>query len=362
MNNTPLVSIIIANYNNVKDTLECLDSIKETTYNNYEIIVVDDGSTDNSAETLRKRPDIRLIESDKNYGFIKANNVGIRESRGQIICLLNNDTIVDKEWLGELVKTFLADEKIGATYAFFIDCDTPKELMRPTPNVLKHLRNDSYNLIGYPVYNVIDNYITTYLSASGCCLLFRKNIFGKYADEDYFMCYDDVYFCWRLKLQGCRIIRSPYAVVYHKGSKTTMGTKALNTKMCYLCEKNRLMTLFIFYQAKTLLKVIPLLVVDGIRKILLMIARLFYNPAYTLAILSAWLWLFFNAANIYRKRRSIQSERRIPDEDIIRGLSYKIIRSSNPLANLINRLFFLYARLINLKTYEIIKQSEGKRG
>lgn len=352
MNNAPLVSIIVTNYNNAEDTLECLDSIAETRYGNYEIIVVDDGSTNSSLKVLKKREDILLIVAEKNCGFVKANNIGIDKSRGELICLLNNDTVVDREWLGELVKTFSSNEEIGATYAFFIDYGVPKRDTWPSPGLLRKLKNDTYNLIGYPVYNVIDNYITTYLSASGCCLLFKKNIFDRYSDEDYFMYYDDMYFCWRLKLRGYEIKRSPYAVVYHKGSDP-MKTGRLRIKARYLCERNRIMTLLIFYNAKTLVKILPLLAADEIKKLLLMIVRLFYDPGYIFIILSARLWLLFNIANIYKKRERIQHERKIPDEGIVRGLSYKTIDSSNPVANLINRISFLYAKFTNLKTYEI---------
>lgn len=359
MNDNPLVSIIITNYNNAEDVLECLDSIRETTYPNYEIIVVDDGSTDNSLEVLRKREDIRLIETGKNYGFIKANNIGIRESKGEMICLLNNDTVVDKEWLGEMVKTISSDEEIAATYPFFIDYGTSKEEMWPTPSVLKRLKGDTYGLTGYTIEHVIDDYITTYISASGCCLLFKKDLFDKYSDEDYFMYMEDVYFCWRLKLRGYDIKRSPYAVVYHKGGGTVNINK-MKPKVRYLCERNRIMNLFIFYKAKTLFKILPLLLADEIKKVLLMIVRLFYDPRYIFIVLSARLWLFLNIINIYKKRRAIQRERKVPDANIIEGLSYKVTNGSSLAENLANRMSFLYIKFVNLKTYELAKQTEEK--
>ncbi len=356
MNNVPKVSIIVTNYNNVKDTLECLDSIKATTYNNYEIIVVDDGSTDNSAQALRNREGICFIESGKNNGFVRANNIGIEHSAGDMICLLNNDTVVDGQWLTELVNTVLSDEKIAAAYPFFIDYGTPKHKMWPTPSVLKILKNTTYNLIGYPIPNVFDDYITTYLNASGCCLIFRKNIFDRYSDNDYFLYYDDIYFCWRLLLNGYKLKRSPYAVVYHKGSNTATGIKRLRSRSRYLCDRNRIMTLLIFYQAKTLIRIFPVLLADEIKKIMLMPFRLFYDPGYISVIISARLWLLSNIFKIYKKRKFIQSERKIPDECIIKGLTYKVTGSSNFLVGIFNIPFLVYARIVGLKTYEIIKK------
>jgi len=353
--NNPLVSIIILNYNNINDTIECLDSLKSTTYPSYEIIVVDNGSTDTSVQALGKRTDIKLIEKHKNYGFTGGCNIGIKEAKGELICLLNNDTVVDTAWLDELVKTLLSDEKMGATYAFFIDYGTPKEKTWPTPQHLHTLKNATHNLMGYIINNVFDDYITTHLTASGCCLLFKKSILDSYFDEDYFIYYEDMYFCWRLRLQGYQIQRSPYAVVYHKCSRTVKINK-IETKARYLSERNRIMTLFIFYETKTLIKLVPLFLADGIKKIALIIIRLFYNPGYSLAILSAWCWLLFNIINIYRKRKTIQLQRKIYDADIIPGFCYKIINSSNPLINFLNWPVFCYVKLAGLKTYEIAKR------
>jgi len=347
------MSIIIVNYNNINDTIECLDSLKHTIYPNYEIIVVDNGSMADSRQILEKRKDIKLIALDKNYGFVTANNIGINNSSGEMICLLNNDTIVDAKWLSELVNTLLSNDNLSATYPFFIDYGAPKEKTWSTPKILKTLKNGTRNLIGYTIYNVFDDYITTYLDASGCCLLFWKDIFDKYCDEDYFMYYDDVYFCWRLQLQHYKIERTPYAVVYHKGSGT-VWREGLNSKGIYFCERNRIMTLLIFYETKTLLKISPLLFLDMIKKIILITTRIFYNPSYAFAIISAWFWLLLNLPNIYKKRKFIQKERKVPDSEIIQGLSYKIANGSNSLGNVLNYLSFIYTSIIGLKTYEFL--------
>lgn len=102
----PIVAIIILNWNGLRDTLECLESLAMITYPNYELIVVDNGSTDGSAACLRARyPDIAIIENKENLGFAEGNNVGKHAlaKRTHYVLLLNNDTIVAPAFLDALV-------------------------------------------------------------------------------------------------------------------------------------------------------------------------------------------------------------------------------------------------------------------
>ena len=111
------VTIILLNWNGKEDTIECLESLKHITYPNYEILLVDNGSTDGSVECFRERyPGMEIIENGENLGFAEGNNVGIRRAMDEgadYVLLLNNDTVVDPEFLGELVKVGESDPKIG---------------------------------------------------------------------------------------------------------------------------------------------------------------------------------------------------------------------------------------------------------
>ena len=100
------VSIIIPNYNGQKYLEDCIDSLQQLDFprENYEIIVVDNASSDNSCDLICSRyPDVILIEAEKNLGFASGCNLGIKNSSGEYIVLLNNDTVVDSNWLKELV-------------------------------------------------------------------------------------------------------------------------------------------------------------------------------------------------------------------------------------------------------------------
>ena len=107
----PLVSIIILNYNAGKLLEECINSICQSNYKNYEIIVVDNNSKVQShVECKEKFPSINLIENEKNLGYCEGNNVGIRSSKGKFVIILNPDTIVDPNWIDELL---LGYQKFG---------------------------------------------------------------------------------------------------------------------------------------------------------------------------------------------------------------------------------------------------------
>ena len=103
----PKISIIILNYNAGQLLLDCVESIKNTDYENYEIIVVDNASKDNSHKECKKKfPEIELIENDRNLGYCEGNNVGIRNVKGEFVVVLNPDTLVDPNWLKELLKGY----------------------------------------------------------------------------------------------------------------------------------------------------------------------------------------------------------------------------------------------------------------
>src|SRR3989344_6053610 len=113
------VAIIIVNWNGKKFIKDCLNAVFKQTHKKFKVYLVDNGSTDGSSDFVNKIfPQTKIIQLDKNYGFAKGNNVGIKEafkdkSIKYIVCL-NNDTIVDKNWLKEMVKTAGSNNKIGA--------------------------------------------------------------------------------------------------------------------------------------------------------------------------------------------------------------------------------------------------------
>jgi len=99
-----LISIIIVNHNGIRFLKDCLKSIYQQSYSDFEVILVDNGSTDGSVQFVKENfPGVIMIENKENLGFAISNNQGIELSKGKYIALLNNDTVVDKDWLKNLV-------------------------------------------------------------------------------------------------------------------------------------------------------------------------------------------------------------------------------------------------------------------
>ena len=118
-NKQPLVCIIILNWNGLKDTLECIDSIKKIKYRNYKIIVVDNASSNNEAKEIHEAypNELDVIKNEANYGYTGGNNIGIEYAMSKYkpdyILILNNDIIVHPEFLDQLVIATLSDSTIG---------------------------------------------------------------------------------------------------------------------------------------------------------------------------------------------------------------------------------------------------------
>src|SRR5579862_4708114 len=110
----PLVSIVIVNWNGLEDTRLCLEYTRKQTYPNTEIIVVDNGSKDGSLNYLRKQKDIKLVKNQKNLGFTGGHIAGYKASSGAYILLLNNDAVMDKQYIELAVRVMDSDQAIGA--------------------------------------------------------------------------------------------------------------------------------------------------------------------------------------------------------------------------------------------------------
>lgn len=110
----PLVSVVILNYNGLKDLKACYESLHSLNYKNIELIFVDNNSQDGNVEFIRENFNkVKIIRLTKNYGFAKGNNIGVTKSKCKYILLLNNDTVVDRNWVSELVKVAEQSDRIG---------------------------------------------------------------------------------------------------------------------------------------------------------------------------------------------------------------------------------------------------------
>lgn len=225
----PLVGIILVNYNNSQDTIECIETLSLVTYKNKHLIVVDNGSSDDSLIILKKyekKGDFKLISAEINNGFSAGNNIGIRKAKQlmcQYILLLNNDTLVDKDFLTHLMQFHEKNEDCMVSTAKIYYANTNNKIWYAGGDINKvtgKVRHYRYNEIEYSKEN---NKAINVTFASGCCLCFNicilKNI--GMLDEDYFLYHEDVDFCCRIKKAKLKIYYIPKAIIYHKVSSST---------------------------------------------------------------------------------------------------------------------------------------------
>lgn len=218
------VTIIIPNYNGCHFMEPCLASLGKQTYKDYQILIVDNASTDGSAEYVRERyPEIKILCLDKNYGFSGAVNLGIRRCKTPYVILLNNDTTVDPHYIEELVKAIEASPRIFSV--------SSKMLQMYHPELIDSA-GDLYTLTGWGVCRGAGRPRSNYtkmdevFSACAGAAIYRREIFKKIGlfDEKHFAYLEDIDVGYRAKIFGYRNLYCPTALVYHVGSGTS-GSK-----------------------------------------------------------------------------------------------------------------------------------------
>lgn len=238
----PLVSLAVMAFNSRKYYGEkyeknkqylkaLLESVKKQTYPNLEIFVVDDCSEEDLSEEIKAvLPQARIIRNEKNLGLLKSENKAIRMSKGKYIALLNQDLILEENYIESLAGAMEEDDKIGVisgkTRMFFVDENN---------NSIFTNYIDSAGMLFYKDRNIIErgrmeedsgqyNVRKEMFGVTGAAPLYRREalenvaIEGEYYDEDFWMYKDDVDLCWRLNLGGWKCVYSPQALAYHARS------------------------------------------------------------------------------------------------------------------------------------------------
>jgi GT2 family glycosyltransferase len=215
---TPFVSIILVNYNGKHFLEDCLCSIQKQTYpaNRFEIILVDNASRDGSAAFVRERfPQVQLIENKSNVGYASGNNLGFRKAKGNLIALLNNDTVVEPQWLEALVDAILLDPRVGAV--------SSKIYFKNRPGIINNaglclLPDGSGCDRGFHAPDQGQfNSPTEVFGACGAGMLMRRELFDDVGgfDDRLFMYYEDLDLAWRARIRGWRARFEPHSVVHH---------------------------------------------------------------------------------------------------------------------------------------------------
>ena len=239
MQNECRLSIITINYNGIKDTNELIDSIpfKENT----EVIVVDNASKEDEASIISERfPQVKVIRSEKNLGFAGGNNLGIKEAKGDLIFLINNDTYFIDFCIDNLIKRLESSDKIGIVcpkLRFAWD-NNPIQFAGYTPLSCITLRNKAIGFGEDDKGQYDTAHPTPY--AHGAAMLIKRDAIEKvgFMPECYFLYYEEIDWSMMFTRAGYEIWYEPYCTVFHKESQTTGQNSPLRT---YYIARNRLL-------------------------------------------------------------------------------------------------------------------------
>ncbi len=306
----PRISIVIINYNGKELTLNLLKSISKLNYRNFEIILVDNASTDGTQEAVKKNfNNVKLVENNKNLGYSGTNSC-IRHCDCEYILFLNNDMELDKNSLNELVKT----------------ADSDKDCVMVAPRLVNFYDNklkSGGTWLSRAFYNghIRGNGKETtkeipYLGVG----LIRKDFvetFGYLFDQDYFIYGEDVDLGLRIRLIGRKVLFEPKSIMLHMHSVTMQRqSKSFST---FLMERNLMTTFFKIFSLKNIALFLPYVLLLRLIAIVKDIFTLRFDLAF--ARLKAILSVLFNFNSILKKRQETQKFRKVNDDYILKAFS-----------------------------------------
>jgi GT2 family glycosyltransferase len=321
--NTLSVSIIIPHWNNVDILSDCLESINSTKLSSFEIIVVDNASSDHSVDWVKSNyPRVNLIENDKNYGYAGGCNIGADHAKGDKLVFLNNDTVLEPDCIPLMLRSMNANPNMAAVQ----------------PKVLNYFDKKLFDYAGgagghmdiycYPIargrifteqeydHGQYDNKEKCFW-VSGACFMIRKNLFHNAGgfDDVFFAHMEEIDLCWKIQSMGYEVWTEPEAIIYHKNGLTL---PMYSHKKYYLNHRNSLLMLFGNYSFKNIL-------LNGVVRIFLEIVSIFYSFLifdwkHASAIIRALFWVFFHPHVIIKKRRAYNKIRKKEDSEIMKGM------------------------------------------
>ncbi len=345
-----MISIIILNYNGKSFLKECLDSVLAQSFKDFEIIFVDNNSTDNSVEFILDNYSderIKIFRAEKNLGFAGGNNLGLKNASGKFIVLLNNDTVVDKDWLKNLYELINSDENIGIAQSLVITEGIPERYYK---------KNGTINLLGHnimEVFNIGADGTGEIFQATGCSLIFRKSLVdaigGLFLDE-YFAYAEDTYLCLKVKFFGQKIMHTSKSVVHHKGNATTSKQKA--SLLYFYQERNRLLNFLLFFSKSFLMKYFPYLLLNFLLKFF----ASFFIQKYSLAgLIKSNYWLAANFKWIKKHRSGLNGLKKVDEKELLKFISGKILNGENLFVRFINHFSLLYCKAVKINILENAK-------
>jgi len=321
----PLVSVVIGNYNGKQFLMPCLESVFNSTYKNFEIILVDDGSDDGSDKLAERK-----YKSFKNFKIVRkpvahsgaasTRNYGAKAASGEYIAFLDNDTQVDPKWIDGLVSA-VADKNVGGAQSMLFDYINRNRIQTAGVKLIPYTAWGVPRAQGELISEKWKNQEPIVAVTAGS--IFKRELFEKigYFDEALFAFVSDLEFSWRAWIAGKKIILAPESKVYHLVKDLKMR-KVMNEdkKMVYfhLC-KNSIRTIVKNYEFRNAVKYLLWSIsINVLRAVLVLVRR-----GDTTAIhgtVKGILWNIFHISDTLKLRSITQKTRKNSDEYIMKKI------------------------------------------
>lgn len=323
LNPTPVVSVIIPHYNGVEILRECLNFLLESSLQNKEIIVVDNGSSDESCEMVEAQfPAVKLIESSENRGYAGGCNLGAEQAESTQLVFLNNDTIPDVGWLEPLVKRINSDENISSVQPKILDAKK-KDHFEYAGGSGGYMDRYGFPFARGRIFDTVEKDEGQYDNAchifwaSGTAFITRKEVFLQMGgfDEKFFAHFEEIDYHWKCHLAGYSVWVEPASVVYHKGGGTL---KYDSPRKTYLNHRNSFVMVASNTSGKELFIVLLIRILFEKISILRDLLRGRFGHAW--AHVKAGFWIILNLGYLCKRRKKIKEIRKISSaENLYRG-------------------------------------------
>ena len=298
------ISIVILNWNGGRWLVALLDSIKSQTNQDFEVICIDNNSSDDSLQILKAYPSVRVIAFQQNMGYAMAYNLVSALTSAPYLLFLNNDTVLESNFI-DCISAFLRESSSKLVAPSVIGYDGRGE----------RYCGMNVDLVGYPGFH--QSRRSFYVD--GCALIIDAQLFRTIGgfDSDYFMYFEEIDLSWRSQLAGINIGHCEEAVVRHFGGGVSVAQSLDDTlvfttlRKRYLGERNRLSNLLKNLSIPSLCAIIPIYCAINIAVIIMSIIS--GQFALSMVFVRVWAWHVVNLPKTLDKRRKVQASRQVSD-------------------------------------------------
>lgn len=311
------VSIVVINYKGCHNLGECFSSIKEIASSDYEVIMIDNASSDGSVEFMKSNfPWVKVIALDRNYGHSYACNVAFKEALSDYVLIMDYDTVIGESWLLPLLKAIQDDSNVGIC--------VPRIIFYPQKDTIHadggwaHYVGSMVLKNGFSPLSGADDVRTVEIGAAGTTSMLidkKKALEIGGFDEDFFVYLNDFEFSLRMRLAGYKCLSVPASVIYHKGGNPAVsyrGTGKYPALRAFYIFRNRWLTIVKLYSFKTIVLCLPALIVYECA-LIGMAAMKGLLLGYLKAMLSTIRFL----PKMLKKRQAVKEMRKISDAELL---------------------------------------------